>query len=223
MTLEVLADAEAVARAGAQFIAARVREAVANHGRAVIALSGGATPWVAFKVLADEDVPWDKLEIFQVDERIAPEGHPDRNLTHLRANLPKTARIHAMPVNVENPDSAAREYQKQLEIHAGVPAVLDLIHLGLGPDGHTASLVPNDDALEIQDRDVAMTGVYQGRRRMTLTFPIINRARSILWLVTGATKAAALEWLCDQDATVPAGRVSPANSLVLADRAAKTG
>lgn len=223
MTLEVLADAEAVAQAGAKFIAARVRESVSQRGRAVIALSGGATPWVAFKALATEDLSWGQLEIFQVDDRVAPDGHTDRNLTHLVASLPAAARIHAMPVNAENPESAARDYQNEIESFAGVPAVLDLIHLGLGPDGHTASLVPNDDALEIQDRDVAMTGVYQGRKRMTLTFPIINRARSILWLVTGATKAAALEWLCDQDATVPAGRVSPANSLVLADRAAKTG
>ena len=160
----------------------------------------------------------------QVDERIAPAGDPDRNLTHLRESLLgaplKPDQIYAMPVEESNPSAAASQYSKTLEGIAGAPIVLDLVHLGLGPDGHCASLIPGDPVLEVTDRDVALTGVYQGRNRMTLTYPVINRARRILWLVTGSDKVTALGQLRRGDASIPAGRIRREESLLLADRAA---
>jgi 6-phosphogluconolactonase len=177
------------------------------------------------RALADEDVPWSSFHIVQVDERVAPPGDPDRNLTHLRESLLARAplnerQIHPMPVEEADLAKAAASYAKTLESLAGVPPVLDLIHLGMGPDGHTASLVPGDPVLDVRDVDVALTGIYQQRRRMTLTYPVIDRARRILWLVTGANKAGMLRRLRDSDPTIPAGRVRNPNMVALADRAA---
>ena len=225
MRLEILEDADSVARQGAAHIAAEARAAVRARGRFVLAVSGGRTPWVMLRALADEDVPWPSVHVLQIDERIAPAGGPDRNLTHLaesllsRAPLPP-AQLHAMAVEAADPGDAALRYARTLEKLAGSPPVLDLAHLGLGADGHTASLVPNDPVLDVNDRSVAVTGVYRGRRRMTLTFPVLNRARSVLWLVTGRKKVGMLKRLLAHDATIPAGRVRPDNAFVLADRAA---
>jgi len=163
--------------------------------------------------------------VFQVDERLAPAADPDRNLAHLHASLLDRAplrpdHVHAMPVEAADLGRAAEQYARTLRDVAGDPAVLDLVHLGLGPDGHTASLVPGDPALDIVDADVATSGPYQGRRRMTLTFPLINRSRRILWLVTGSEKAATLVRLRDGDRSIPASRVRRDRALVLADRAA---
>jgi 6-phosphogluconolactonase len=225
--IEVLADVEAVAKAAAGRIAAAAREDVAARARFVLAVSGGRTPWQMLRALAAEDVPWRGIEIVQVDERVAPAGDADRNLTNLRASLLEHAplrpeQIHAMPVEMADLDAAAAIYANTLESICGRPAVIDMVHLGLGPDGHTASLVPSDAVLNVTDRDVALTGVYQGRRRMTLTYPIIDRARRILWLVTGADKAGPLLQLRDRDAAIPAGRVEQARATVLADQAAAT-
>jgi 6-phosphogluconolactonase len=225
MQLQVLADAEAVAAEAARLIAAEARAAVAARGRFVMAVSGGRTPWMMLRALAGEDVPWAGVHLVQVDERVAPAGDPDRNLTHLRdsllAHAPLAAdHIHAMPVEAADLDEAARGYARLLEQIAGTPPVLDLAHLGLGPDGHTASLVPGDPVLDIADRDVALTGVYLNRRRMTLTFPMLNRCRRLLWLVTGAEKLAMLTRLRAADASIPAGRLRQDRALVLADRAA---
>ncbi|MGH9368272.1 MAG: 6-phosphogluconolactonase [Thermoanaerobaculia bacterium] len=223
--MEVLADADAVARRAAGIIAAEARTSVAARGRFVLAVSGGHTPWIMLRDLAGEEVPWEGVHVVQVDERVAPAGDPDRNLTRLRESLREHAplppgQIHAMPVESIDLDAAAREYARTLEGLAGSPPVLDLAHLGLGPDGHTASLLPGDPVLGVADRDVALTGVYRGRRRMTLTYPALNRARHILWLVTGSEKAGMLARLCAGDATIPAGRVLRERALVLADRAA---
>lgn len=189
-----------------------------------MAVSGGTTPWEMLRALANENVPWPHVHIFQVDERVAPAGHGDRNLTHLREALARVPlspeQIHAMPVEAEDLDHAARRYDTHLAALAGQPAVLDLVHLGLGSDGHTASLVPGDAVLDIVDRDVAMTSVYQGRRRMTLTYPLINRARKVLWLATGAAKAPMLVRLRAGDPSIPAGRVRQDNATILADAAA---
>lgn len=226
MKLEVFADADAVAHAAAGMIAAEARAAVAACGRFTLAVSGGKTPWVMLRALAHEQVPWQGMHIFQVDERIAPAGDPDRNLTHLHASLLENApippgQIYAMPVNDPDIEAAGARYAKTIETVAGTPPVFDLVHLGLGPDGHTASLVPGDSVLEVKNVDVALTGgLYQNRRRMTLTYPLINRALRILWLVTGAEKVTMLERLLKSDPTIPGGRVLPDHGLVLADRAA---
>ncbi len=225
MEIRVLPDAEAVAREAAVFIAGEARSAVADRGRFVVAFSGGHTPWQMLRVLAGEEVPWKSVHVVQVDERVAPAGHPDRNLTHLRESLMKHAplrpeQIHAMPVEEKDLESAARRYALTLREIAGSPPVLDLVHLGLGPDGHTASLVPGDLVLDVTATDAALTGVYQGRRRMTLTYPILNRSRTVLWLVTGSDKAGMLVRLRDGDLSIPAGRVRRDHAMVFADRAA---
>ncbi|HUK15529.1 MAG TPA: 6-phosphogluconolactonase [Bryobacteraceae bacterium] len=225
MRLKVLPDAGAVAGRAAAIIAEQARAAYAARGRFVMAVSGGHTPWVMLRLLAREDVPWNGVHVLQVDERIAPAGDPDRNLTHLResllANAPlPPAQIYPMPVESADLAAAAAEYAATLEKIAGSPAVLDLVHLGLGPDGHTASLIPGDPVLDVVDRDVAITGVYQGRQRMTLTYPAIDRARQILWLVTGSEKTKALGQLLAADSSIPAGRVTRGQALVLADAAA---
>jgi 6-phosphogluconolactonase len=223
--IEVLPDADTVAQQAAAFVAAAARDGVHTRGKFVMAVSGGRTPWQMLRALAKEDVPWASLEIFQVDERIAPAGDPVRNLTHLRASLLervplRSEQIHAMPVELPELDEAAAQYADVLSAIDGSPPVLDLIHLGLGADGHTASLIPGDPVLGVVDRDVAISGLYQGHRRMTLTYPIIDRARQVLWLVTGGDKSVPLRQLLDADATIPAGRVNQSHSTVLADQAA---
>jgi 6-phosphogluconolactonase len=226
MQIEVLADADAVAKRGAAVIAAAARDAVVATGRFVVAVSGGTTPWVMLRALAGEKVPWEQVHIVQVDERAAPAGDKDRNLTHLRDSLLvrvpslRPEEVHAMPVEMSDLAAAALQYAGTLREIAGTPPVLDLVHLGLGPDGHTASLVPGDPVLDVADVDVAPTGVYQGRRRLTLTYPIINRARRVLWLVTGAEKAGPLTRMLAGDPMIPAGRVAQGTALLLADRAA---
>lgn len=224
MKVEIYADADAVALAAAQFMAKEARDAVASRGKFVMAVSGGKTPWVMLRDLAQEDVPWKGVHVVQVDERVAPEGDPDRNLTHLRESLLAHAtlppeQIHAMPVEAANLEAACAQYAAMLETIAGSPPVLDLVHLGLGPDGHTASLVPGDPVLDVKDA-VALTGIYQKRRRMTLTYPIINRSRRVLWLVTGSEKVGMLARLQAGDVSIPAGRVSRDRAVILADRAA---
>ncbi len=226
MKLEVFPDADRVAREGAALIAAEARAAVAERGRFAFAVSGGTTPWVMLRALVEEDVPWDGVHLFQVDERVAPAGDPDRNRTHLEESLLAHVslapdHVHDMPVEDPDLDAAAARYARELAAVAGEPPVLDLVHLGMGPDGHTASLVPGDGALDVRDVDVCPTaGLYQGRRRMTFTYPLIDRARRILWLVTGASKVEMLERLQKSDPTIPAGRVASENAIVLADRAA---
>jgi 6-phosphogluconolactonase len=220
MNLEVLNDAESVAAAAAACIARAAREAVALRGRASIAVSGGTTPGRMLELLSLQDVPWRDTHFFQVDERAAPAGHPDRNLAGLQKSLNRQdAQIHPMPVEADL-ERGVTEYARELELTAGRPPALDLVHLGLGTDGHTASLVPGDPALEVRDYPVALTGVYQGRRRMTLTFPVLDQARQVLWVVTGAEKRLMVERLLRSDQAIPAGRVRSANMLLLVDQAA---
>jgi 6-phosphogluconolactonase len=212
--LEVLADAEAVARRGALFICERVRAGVDAHGAFSLALSGGRSPARMIELLGDEyDVPWESVDVYQVDERIAPRDDPERNLTLLETTLP-AARIHAMPVEDEDLAAAAARYA------ASLPDCLDLVHLGLGEDGHTASLVPDCGALAIRDRDVAISREYNGRRRMTLTYPALDRAREVVWIVIGEDKAEALAKLLAGDTSIPAARVRTPVQTVLADEAA---
>jgi 6-phosphogluconolactonase len=223
--IEIFPDADTVARKGTEIIAAAARAAVKERGRFTVALSGGRTPWQMLSALSRHDVPWREVNVVQVDERVAPKGDPDRNLTHIYESLLEHTplqreQIYAMPVEMPDLERASEDYREILKKIAGVPPVLDLVHLGLGPDGHTASLVPGDPVLNVTDLDVALTGLYQGRRRMTLTYPILNRARGILWIVTGHDKPAALTRLRAGDQTIPAGRIQAVNALILADQAA---
>jgi 6-phosphogluconolactonase len=215
--LEVLPSADEAAQHGAELIAESARDAIAERGSFALAASGGTEPWNMYRRLADQQIDWDKVEIFQVDERVAPDGDEARNLTHLLESLPQPARarVRPMPVTDDDLDAAAERYAELL------PDRLDLVHLGLGPDGHTASLVPGDPVLEVEDRRVAITGgEYQGHRRMTLTYPELERSRSIFWLVTGEEKREALGWLLAGDSEIPAGRVRSQASRVIADQPA---
>jgi 6-phosphogluconolactonase len=225
MKVEVLADAEAVAQRAAEFIAERAREAVQARGTFTLAVSGGRTPWAMLRALATLPLPWPQLQLFQVDERVAPDGDALRNLTHMRASLLDhvplpAANLHAMPVTAGDLHAAAHGYAATLQRLAGDPAVLDLVHLGLGADGHTASLVPGDAALDVADADVGLSGPYQGQRRMTLTYPVLNRARCLLWLATGADKREMVARLRAGDRSIPAGRVSADRAWLLGDVAA---
>jgi 6-phosphogluconolactonase len=226
MNIEVFETADEVARRAAAIIAGSARAAVEARGRFVFAVSGGSTPAGMFRALSRERLPWNAVHLFQVDERIAPEGDADRNFiglrTHLLAHVPLPGdQVHPMPVEAPDLIAAASEYSNALaRATAGSPSTLDLVHLGLGEDGHTASLISGDAALDVIDHDVAVTGEYNGRRRMTLTLPSLNRARAVLWVVTGSGKAAMLSRLLDGDTSIPAGRVSRANAYVVADRGA---
>jgi 6-phosphogluconolactonase len=218
-TLEVFDDADAVHRRGAEVIAEAARTAVAERGGCALAVSGGRDPWPMFARLEDLIEDWTKVAIYQVDERVAPPGSDERNLTHLIESLSIGAQgsIKPMPVNDDDLEAAAGRYAEQLP-----DGPLDIAHLGIGPDGHTASLVPGDPVLEVTDRRVAVTaGEYEGVRRMTLTYPEINRVRKLLWVVTGEEKVDPLKKLIAEDPSTPSGAMRPeGESLILADRAA---
>jgi 6-phosphogluconolactonase len=216
--VEVLPDPEAVAARAAAILSARARAAVADRGRFTLAVSGGRSPAAMFDRLSEEDVPWPSVALYQVDERVAPRGHPDRNLTTLEAHLRAPGvNLRPMPVEDEDLESAAARYADEL------PPRFDVIHLGLGPDGHTASLVPGDPVLDVVGRDAAVTRPYQGRVRMTLTYPVLDRSGELLWLVTGADKADPVRRLLAGDPSIPAGRVRAARAVLLADPAAAEG
>jgi 6-phosphogluconolactonase len=216
--LEVVADERAAARRGAELIADAGTAAVAERGIFELAMSGGRTPWAMLAILGDlEQMPWAETELFQVDERVAAPGSEDRNLTHLVLvlSLEHQSTLRPMPVTHRDLDEAAREYESSL------PEAFDLVHLGLGPDGHTASLVPGDGVLEVTDRRIALTeGDYQGHRRMTVTYPELAAARRVVWLVTGEEKREPLAKLLAGDESIPAGRVANDEMLVVADEAA---
>lgn len=224
MRIDVIHDADSVGEAAAGFILTEAKAAVAARGRFTFAVSGGQTPWRMLGALARKAMPWENVFVFQVDERVAPDGDPERNLTRLREHLLRRvplhpANIHAMPVEQPDLETAAAAYSLALRHVAGSPPVLDLVQLGLGLDGHTASLLPADPVLEVVDKDVAVTAVCQGRRRMTLTYPVLNRARRVLWVITGNEKAGMLARLIHRDQTIPAGRVLQDRAVVFADQA----
>jgi 6-phosphogluconolactonase len=212
--LDVLSDAEAVARRAADVVAEAAREAIASHGRFTFAVSGGETPWAMFRALAEDDVSWDEIGIWQVDERVAPDGDPDRNLTSLLPVIPAGADLRPMPVTEPDLEAAADRYA------ASLPPAFELVHLGMGDDGHTASLVPGDPVLDVTDRDVAVTGEYRGLRRMTVTYPVLGRAGLAVWMITGSDKAPMVPRLLAGDRSIPAGRIATAEQLVLVDAAA---
>jgi 6-phosphogluconolactonase len=213
--LRTFDDLDALARGAAAYVSEQAHDVETRDAPFTFALSGGKSPWLMVQELVKDNVGWDHTLIYQVDERVAPEGSDLRNLTHLRECLATTsAPIEAMDVNDDELDDAAARYAALL------PARFDLVHLGLGPDGHCASLVPDDPVLEVTDRLVAVSGPYQDTRRMTLTYPALARADQLLWLVSGADKHEALEKLLDGDRSIPAGRVEADRSIVMADRRA---
>lgn len=217
--LRVSADAGTAVSAAAAALAAAIRQAVEARGRCVLALSGGTSAPALCRALAAHAVDWAKVHMVQVDERIVPLSHPERSLARLKPLLPPL-NIHPMPVETRDPEAGARDYATLLQELAGRPAVLDVVHLGLGADGHTGSLVPGEPVLEVMDRDVAITGLYKGARRMTLTYPCLDRAGEIVWLATGAGKRAAIRLFCEADLSLPASRVSAANMYLFTDQAA---
>lgn len=221
MKVTTFSDRQLAARHAATQIAVAATQSVDERGAFTVAFSGGSTPAPMLAALADLDLPWERTHVFQVDERIAPDGHPDRNLEllreHLIASIPGWAtRVHPMPVGEGDPSGAAARYAEELRQVCGDPPVLDLVHLGLGHDGHTASLVPGDPVLD-EDTDVAPTGSYEGRRRLTVTAPLLRRARVQLWLVAGADKAEVVRRLLRGDAQLPASRVVRDDALLLLD------
>lgn len=226
--LVVEADSRTAATAAADLIASRAAEKLRASSQFAIAFSGGSTPALMFAALAEHGLEWSRVHVAQVDERVAPAGDAARNLTQLegallsRVPIP-ASHVHAMPVETADLESGAAEYAARLRTFAGTPPTFDVVHLGLGSDGHTASLVPGGAALDEVDVDVTATEPYQGRRRMTLTYPVINRARLVVWLVTGADKAEQLERLLKRDTSIPAGRVEPGDAVVFADSAAAPG
>jgi 6-phosphogluconolactonase len=225
LRLERLTDAEATAVRGAAFIAERLRAALAERGTATFAVSGGRTPVRTLERLAAESIPWEKVDVFQVDERVAPDGDADRNATQIRSALSEQVeryprQFHWMPVTANDLTVGARSYEAELIRSAGTPPTFDLIHLGLGADGHTASIFPGDVLDE--RHNVAVTAAHLGRRRMTLTVPLINRARSILWIVTGRDKAGALARLLQADPDLIASRIRRTSAVILADALAST-
>ncbi|GMR21844.1 MAG: 6-phosphogluconolactonase [Acidobacteriota bacterium] len=220
--LEVATDAENAGRRAASILASVARETLVARERFVVALSGGKTPETMFRAFAEEDVDWGRVHVLQVDERIAPPGDPERNWGQIEEELLSRVPIapehmHPMPVEARDLEAAARRYAGVLRELAGDPPEIDCVHLGLGADGHTASLVPGDPILDNDDADVGLTEIYHGRRRMSLTFPALHRARRIVWLVSGASKVKMLERLLRGDRTIPAGRVPSARAVVVAD------
>jgi 6-phosphogluconolactonase len=216
--LEIAGDEKAASRRAAEVIAAAGAAAVAERGRFALAMSGGRSPWAMLAILGElEEMPWPQTELFQVDERVAAPGDEARNLTHmvLGLSMDHQSSLRPMPVTQRDLNSASRDYEETL------PDRFDLVHLGLGPDGHTASLVPDDPILGVDDRRVAMTGeMYQGHLRMTLTYPALADARRIVWLVTGPDKREPLQKLLAGDESIPAGRVRNEEMVVVADEAA---
>ena len=219
--VRVAIDTAAAARDAASLLADVIRTAVDQRGRCTMAVSGGRSPWAMLDRLARDDLPWTAVSIWQVDERIAPADDPARNVVGIRHALgDHPVHLHPMPVEAGDLEAAAARYAAALRRVAGGPPVLDLVHLGLGADGHTASLIASDPVLDVSSADVALAGPHQGRWRMTLTYPVLDRARRLLWLVTGSDKAAVLPRLRDGDRSIPAGRVCRDRALVLADSAA---
>ncbi len=225
MRIHVLPTPEIAAERAADWLRTEIGHARAQRGRCIIALSGGRTVWRMLRDLGRLRIHWHDLQVFQVDDRVVAENDDRRHARQIADLLIapamlRAAQFHAMPVERSNLEAGAEEYARLLGEHGGTPPVLDVVQLGIGADGHTASLVPGDRLLAAHDRDVGISAPYQGVARMTLTFRVLDSARHRLWLVTGADKAAALRKLWVGDASVPAGRVARESAIIFADAAA---
>jgi 6-phosphogluconolactonase len=217
----VAGSPDELAREAAARLVAACQEALAARDRAFLAVSGGSSPAGMFTELARSGLDWARIDVFQVDERVAPDGHPDRNAILLRSHLLDPAhvpeeRVHLMPVTADDLEEAAAAYAGEMRRVTG-DGVLDAVHLGLGPDGHTASWPPGDAVTHLVDGpDVAVVGPFNGRLRMTLTPPAVNRARSIVWLVDGPDRRAMTTALVAGDPSIPASRVRRSDAVLVA-------
>ena len=226
MQLNIRPDADQATRSAGVWLQAAIARSIGQRGRCSVAISGGSTSGALLEQLGTATLPWNAVDVFQVDERIAPPQAEARNLRVLARHLAGHAgvRIHPMPVESDDLDAAAARYQSVLRRVCGTPPVLDVVHLGLGADGHTASLIPGDAALRIVDADVALTAIYQSYRRMTLTMPVLRNAGQQLWLVTGAVKADALHELLRagprDSRRSPAAQAGDTNATVFIDESA---
>jgi 6-phosphogluconolactonase len=224
MQVDVVATPELAARQGALHLAEALRAGIRDRDRACLALSGGASPVPLFRELAQLDLDWSAVHVFQVDERVVPRGDPARNLTTIEQVLVREGplpaeRLHAMPVEADDLAAAAAAYGERLAEFAGTPIELDAIHLGLGADGHTASLFPGDATTQVTDRSVVVTGEHAGYRRLTLTYPVLNAARRVVWFAVGPGKAVVVQGLAAGTLKAPAGGVNRAMAVLVADAA----
>lgn len=234
-TVEVLPTKVELIDRALEIVLAQVHSAIAQRGVCRLALAGGNTPKPLYQQLATQDLPWDQLQIFWGDERYVPPADPESNEGMARQawldQVPiPAANIYPMPTDAVEPADAAQAYDRHLQTHFGVqpgkfPA-LDLILLGLGPDGHTASLFPHTTALTVQDRLITV-GQKDEQPRLTFTIPLINQARCVLFMVTGANKRPALSEIFAPEGDAdeyPARRIVPTGQLIwLLDAAAGEG
>ena len=229
MNVEVLVDGEALAERAVELLVASAARAIDERGQFVWAVSGGSTPRRMLQLLSERrDLDWSRTHLFQVDERLAPDGDPDRNATMLQTELltdtflahNTPAGIWLMPVTANDSVAAAAEYAETMDALAGTPVVFDLIQLGMGGDGHTASLIPGDPIVDVIDRDVAISQEYQGRLRMSFTWPVLDRAKELLWVIGGESKQDAVRLFLDSDSSIPATLPTQARATVLLDQAA---
>ncbi len=198
--VRICPDRQTLVETAYTLIIERVRTALTERQSCSIALSGGSTPQPLYAALALADLPWDRIQIFWGDERYVPASNPDSNYGMTRrvwldlVPIP-AANVHPMPTDLSQPQLAAAEYDRQITAHFGLESgsipVFDIVLLGMGDDGHTASLFPHTTALSVVDRLVTV-GDKDGQPRLTFTFPLINQARSTIFLVSGASKQTAL-------------------------------
>jgi 6-phosphogluconolactonase len=210
-------DPERWAARAADVTAAELTQALRLRPRATLAVSGGRSPKSYFVELSKRNVAWDRITILQVDEREVPEGSPERNLTdQIKSFGDLDAHWLPLPVSAADDPRALKAFVEDLRSDAGNPPVIDVIHLGLGADGHTASLVPGDPVLEERRHVIARTALYNGTHRLTLTEPVLSRAGLILWLVAGEDKADATQKLLAGDPSIPGSLVKAEHQILLA-------
>jgi len=233
-SLKVLTDVNALVDDATALVADACREAIAERGQFTIALAGGSTPKPLYERLSAQDLPWDKIHVFWGDERYVSATHPDSNEGMARRawldRVPFPAEnLHPMPTQAIDPADSAQQYEAHLRSFFGtqeeIPA-FDLILLGLGDDGHTASLFPHTEVLNLCDRLIGV-GYRGSDPRLTFTIPLINQAHGVLFLVAGASKKPALNAIFSADAdpfTYPARFIQPNGKLYwLLDQAAGEG
>lgn len=221
--VEVFADKSALIQGSLQLVLAKLEAAVAERGQFTLALAGGSTPKPLYEALAKQNLDWEKIQVLWGDERYVPPDHPDSNQGMAQAawldHVPiPAANLHPMPTDEADPTVAARRYQQELQalfqVQPGTIPAIDLILLGIGDDGHTASLFPHTAALQVQDQLITV-GSKDGQPRITFTAPLINQARAVVFMVAGASKRPALRAIFSDGDSLeyPARLVQPQGEL----------